>query len=70
MQRLRVHRQRAEEHIVHFSDGAADRVFKDLTLFKLLEVQSGHRPSPSLCRPVRRQIDSVGNSLDRERGKP
>ena len=64
MQRLRVHRQRAEQHIVHFGDGAADRVFEDLTLFKLLEIQPGH---PSISLPNRRirgraGIRSTGNA--------
>ena len=48
MQRLGVHRQGAEQHIVHLGDGAADRVLEDLPLFKLLEVQACHALSP--CR--------------------
>src|SRR5262249_48929733 len=43
MKRLRIHRQRGEQHIVQFADGTTHRMFKDLAFFKFLEIQPGHR---------------------------
>src|SRR5437868_6528638 len=68
VQGLRVHRQCAEEHIVHFGNGPADRVFEDLTLFKLLEVQSGHRSSPYLLLPT--SISETGFPVTLELARP
>src|SRR5262249_22095870 len=45
MKRLRVHRQRAEQNVVHLADGAACRMVEDLAFLKFLEVQPGHRTS-------------------------
>src|SRR6516165_1022929 len=49
MKRLRVHRQGAEQHIVHLANGAAHRVIEDLAFFKFLEIQSSHRLASSLA---------------------
>ena len=46
MQRLRVQRERAEQHVVHLGDGAAERVFEGLTLVEVLKIESGHDVPP------------------------
>ena len=47
MQRLRVQRERAEQHVVHLGDGAAERVLEGLAFVEVLEIQAGHdSPSP------------------------
>src|SRR5579875_2478245 len=48
MERLRVHRQRAEQHVVHFGDRAAQRMVASLPFGKFLKIQPGHRLSSRL----------------------
>jgi hypothetical protein len=45
MKRLRVHRQGAEEHVVHLGHGTADRMLEDLAFREGLEIQPGHDTS-------------------------
>src|SRR5256714_10973278 len=45
MQRLRVHRQCREQHIVHLGDSARHRMLEHLPLGELLEIEACH-PSP------------------------
>src|SRR2546430_1192468 len=45
MQRLRVHRQCREQHIVHLGDSARHRMLEHLPIGELLEIEACH-PSP------------------------
>ena len=45
MQRLRVQRQRAEQHVVHLGDCAPQRMFEGLPFMKVLEIKPGHETS-------------------------
>src|SRR6266513_4845513 len=45
MQRLRVHRQCREQHIVHLGDSARHRMLEHLSFGELLEIETRH-PSP------------------------
>ena len=46
MQRLRVQRECAEQHVVHLGDGPAERMVERLTLVEILEIKAGHAASP------------------------
>ena len=48
MQRLRIQRQRAEQHIVHLGDGAAERMLEGLAFVEVLEIQPGHDKPPDI----------------------
>src|SRR5215469_11112229 len=63
MKRLWVHRQRAEQYVVHLAHGAADRVIKDLAFLKFLEVQPCHRIDSLSCLtlPCRSRRDEKSN---------
>ena len=71
MKRLRIHRQGAEQHIVHFGNGAAHGVLEHLTFFELLEKQSGHWTFPFFVGAVvlAPENPSPRNPLDRCDGK-
>ena len=61
VERLRVHSESTEQHIVHLANGAAHRVLEDLAFLKLLEIQPRHWVD-SFLGPRRHHLRRDGKS--------